>query len=196
MRAIRPGGVYLVMLTGGGGTISLHPKKGVKQILFPFVDASNHTKVFFCDSVLFLFFFLHFITRARANYSRLRAHASMHSYPPPPVCVYLPTKAQSVSIHKSLTPHPHHINIENTASAPHQHHINTASTPHQHRPLVVLFLFIFYFFSQGLDVLAKMFDAGTLFPVTQVPTCLRAYEGVPLRIFTYTILSSPFARSA
>jgi len=44
MHAIRPGGVYLVMDTGGGGTISKHPKPGVTQIAFGLADLSDHTK--------------------------------------------------------------------------------------------------------------------------------------------------------
>jgi NADPH:quinone reductase-like Zn-dependent oxidoreductase len=44
MHAIRPGGVYLVMDTGGGGTISKHPKAGVTQIAFGLADLSDHTK--------------------------------------------------------------------------------------------------------------------------------------------------------
>jgi NADPH2:quinone reductase len=43
MHAIRTGGVYLVMDTGGGGTISKHPKPGVTQIAFGEADLSNHT---------------------------------------------------------------------------------------------------------------------------------------------------------
>lgn len=42
MHAIRPGGVYLVMDTGGGGTISKHPKTGVTQISFGVADLSDH----------------------------------------------------------------------------------------------------------------------------------------------------------
>lgn len=44
MHAIRPGGVYLVMDTGGGGTISKHPKPGVTQIAFGLADLSSHSK--------------------------------------------------------------------------------------------------------------------------------------------------------
>jgi len=44
MHAIRTGGVYLVMDTGGGGTISKHPKPGVTQIAFGLADLSDHTK--------------------------------------------------------------------------------------------------------------------------------------------------------
>jgi len=44
MHAIRTGGVYLVMDTGGGGTISKHPKAGVTQIAFGLADLSDHTK--------------------------------------------------------------------------------------------------------------------------------------------------------
>jgi NADPH:quinone reductase-like Zn-dependent oxidoreductase len=44
MHAIRAGGVYLVMDTGGGGTISKHPKPGVTQIAFGMADFSDRTK--------------------------------------------------------------------------------------------------------------------------------------------------------
>eukprot|EP01065_Artemidia_motanka_P000737 TRINITY_DN10340_c0_g1_i1.p1 TRINITY_DN10340_c0_g1~~TRINITY_DN10340_c0_g1_i1.p1 ORF type:complete len:361 (+),score=133.81 TRINITY_DN10340_c0_g1_i1:64-1083(+) len=42
MHAIRPGGVFLVLEGGLNGTISKHPKPGVKQIPFGLADASNH----------------------------------------------------------------------------------------------------------------------------------------------------------
>jgi NADPH:quinone reductase-like Zn-dependent oxidoreductase len=45
MRAIRPGGTYLILPGGGGGTISKHPKEGVKQIDFGFTTSSNHTQL-------------------------------------------------------------------------------------------------------------------------------------------------------
>jgi len=34
MHAIRPGGTFLVLLGGNGGTVSKHPKQGVKQVSF------------------------------------------------------------------------------------------------------------------------------------------------------------------
>ena len=43
MHAIRAGGVLLVLEGGNGGTISKHPKAGVKQVAFGLADGSNHT---------------------------------------------------------------------------------------------------------------------------------------------------------
>ena len=45
MHAIRSGGVYLILPGGGGGTISKHPKVGVKQINFGYTDASKHEQL-------------------------------------------------------------------------------------------------------------------------------------------------------
>ncbi len=41
MRTIRAGGVYLVMDTGGGGTVCKSPKPGVTQISFGLMDPSD-----------------------------------------------------------------------------------------------------------------------------------------------------------
>lgn len=42
MHAIRPGGVYLVLPGGNGGTISKHPKAGVKQINFGVATSKDY----------------------------------------------------------------------------------------------------------------------------------------------------------
>lgn len=42
MRTIRAGGVFLILKSGGGGTISENPKAGVKQVSFGIADLSNH----------------------------------------------------------------------------------------------------------------------------------------------------------
>ena len=43
MRAIRSGGTYLILPGGGGGTISKHPKAGVRQINFGLTTSTNHS---------------------------------------------------------------------------------------------------------------------------------------------------------
>lgn len=43
MRAIRAGGVFLVMDTGNGGQISSHPKQGVTQISFGLAKLEDHS---------------------------------------------------------------------------------------------------------------------------------------------------------
>ena len=42
MRALRSGGVYIVLPGGGGGTISQHPKAGVKQINYGFTASDSY----------------------------------------------------------------------------------------------------------------------------------------------------------
>ena len=42
MRTIRAGGVYLILPGGNGGTVSKHPKAGVKQINFGYTSSSDH----------------------------------------------------------------------------------------------------------------------------------------------------------
>lgn len=41
MRTIKVGGTFLVMISGGGGTISLHPKAGVSQKMFGIESAKR-----------------------------------------------------------------------------------------------------------------------------------------------------------
>ena len=43
MRALRAGGTYIILPGGEGGTVSKHPKAGVRQINFGFTTSSNHT---------------------------------------------------------------------------------------------------------------------------------------------------------
>lgn len=43
MRKMKAGGVYLVLPGGNGGTISRHPKKGVRQINFGMAKATNRS---------------------------------------------------------------------------------------------------------------------------------------------------------
>ena len=45
MRTIRAGGVYLILPGGNGGTISKHPKAGVKQVNFGYTSSSDHTNL-------------------------------------------------------------------------------------------------------------------------------------------------------
>ena len=45
MRTIRVGGTYIVLPGGGGGTISKHPKVGVRQINFGMATAGNHSQL-------------------------------------------------------------------------------------------------------------------------------------------------------
>ena len=42
MSKLRAGGIYLLLPGGGGGTISPHPKPGVRQISFGDVDDHDH----------------------------------------------------------------------------------------------------------------------------------------------------------
>jgi len=71
MHAIRPGGVYLVMDTGGGGTISPHPKPGVKQIAFGLADISDHGKALDILKGLFEAGQLHPHTQATYNLAQV-----------------------------------------------------------------------------------------------------------------------------
>jgi NADPH:quinone reductase-like Zn-dependent oxidoreductase len=43
MRTMKKGGVYLVLPGGNGGTLSRHPKEGVRQINFGMAKATNHS---------------------------------------------------------------------------------------------------------------------------------------------------------
>ena len=43
MRTIRAGGTYLILPGGGGGSISKHPKTGVRQINFGLTTSTNHS---------------------------------------------------------------------------------------------------------------------------------------------------------
>jgi NADPH:quinone reductase-like Zn-dependent oxidoreductase len=45
MRAIRTGGVYLILPGGNGGTISNNPKKGVQQVNFGYTSSSDHANL-------------------------------------------------------------------------------------------------------------------------------------------------------
>jgi len=41
-RVLKPGGIYIILPGGGGGSISKKPKKGVKQINFGYTSSSSH----------------------------------------------------------------------------------------------------------------------------------------------------------
>ena len=45
MRTIRPGGVFILLPGGGGGTLSKHPKAGVTQINFGETTSSHHSQL-------------------------------------------------------------------------------------------------------------------------------------------------------
>ncbi len=45
MRTLRTGGTFIVLPGGNGGTISKHPKAGVRQINFGFMSAGNHSQL-------------------------------------------------------------------------------------------------------------------------------------------------------
>lgn len=45
MRVIRPGGTYLLLPGGGGGTLSKHPKPGVTQVSFGYTNSSTHEQL-------------------------------------------------------------------------------------------------------------------------------------------------------
>merc|ERR1712087_935307 len=43
LRSIRKGGTFLVLMGGNGGTISAHPKQGVRQIPFGLMQENRRT---------------------------------------------------------------------------------------------------------------------------------------------------------
>ena len=45
MRALRSGGVYILLPGGGGGTLSKHPKAGVTQLNFGYTQSSDHAEL-------------------------------------------------------------------------------------------------------------------------------------------------------
>ena len=45
MRVVRPGGTYLLLPGGGGGTLSKHPKPGVTQVNFGYTNSSGHEQL-------------------------------------------------------------------------------------------------------------------------------------------------------
>ena len=45
MRTLRSGGTYLLLPGGGGGTLSKHPKPGVKQLNFGYTNSSGHAQL-------------------------------------------------------------------------------------------------------------------------------------------------------
>lgn len=67
MPAIRAGGVYLVMDTGGGGQISKHPKAGVSQIAFGLMDPSDRAHGL--DPLSALFEAGKWVPHTQANYT-------------------------------------------------------------------------------------------------------------------------------